>query len=88
MLKLHVKADATQEAIQKTLEKVYWNYYHNNGMTEPPFLYASNNFGMIFPYALCKFAIKNGLRIKFVDRTAWEEPFFYFGDENAEKPTN
>ena len=61
----------------RTLSACYWAYIRREE-TEPSALYCTSDIGLLYPHAVCSFAIKSGLRLKFIAKA--DKPYFYFGD--------
>ena len=64
-------------SMYRALSSCYWSYVRIEE-TEPSVLYCTSNLGALYPHALCMFAIRNGLRLKFIPSEF--PPYFYFGD--------
>lgn len=59
------------------LSACYWSYVRREE-TEPSVLYCTADLGSLHPHAVCLFAIRSGLRLKFIARDS--KAYFYFGD--------
>lgn len=79
MIRCSRKVDTswTSSGFYRALSACYWAYVRAEE-TEPSVLYCTSDIGSLYPYAVCMFAIRTGLRLKFIAKA--DKPYFFYGD--------
>ena len=83
--RLHrVGSDWSKYGIDICMHNAYIGWIDANNK-KPTVLYCSSNFGQLYQLSLCGFAVKHKLIVVFIPRKGFEEPYFYFGDEDGQE---
>lgn len=82
MTKIRIKSDWNHGAVMYVLKTRYDQYVKNKAV-QPICLYCSSDVGGLYPYAICAFAIKRGLRIVFMP-TDGRDPWIAYGGMTEE----
>lgn len=67
----------TSSGFYSALSAFYLAYIQREE-TEPSVLYCTSDIGSLYPHVVCLFAIKSGLRLKFIPKA--DKTYFYYGD--------
>lgn len=79
-----VGSDWAKYGIDSCMHNAYVKYINKNGKV-PRVLYCSSNFGQLYQLSVCGFAVKHKLIVVFIPRKGFEEPYFYYGDNDGQK---
>lgn len=79
-----VGSDWAKYGIDICMHNAYMKYIRENDKV-PRVLYCSSNFGQLYQLSVCGFAVKHKLIVVFIPRKGFEEPYFYYGDDDGQK---